>query len=65
MLYDVVAVDVDTRGVRLLASGKKLPDADAIVCMAVMRRGVEEEFFFRVPAGSYKDGDQWRGKEQD
>jgi hypothetical protein len=43
----MVAVNLDSGKVCLLAERKTLPDADAIVKMAVMRRGVEEEFFRR------------------
>jgi hypothetical protein len=32
------------------------------VTMAVMRRGVEEEFYSKVPAGAYHEGDEWTGK---
>lgn len=59
-LYDVVAVDHTTKSVRFMAQGKTLDNAEAIVSMAVMRRGLEEEFFVEVPAGTYKEGDAWR-----
>lgn len=58
-MYDVVAVDMNSNTVRLIAKGKTLANAEAIVAMAVMRRGIEEEFFAEVQAGKYRDGDQW------
>ena len=47
--------------VRLIAEGKTLRNAEAIVNMAVMRRGVETEFFSEVSSGKYKTGDKWNG----
>lgn len=61
MTYDVLAVNIKTRLVRLIASGKDSPKAEAIVEMAVMRRGLDEEFFTQVLAGMYRDGDSWKG----
>lgn len=61
VLYDVVAVDLGTNRVRLIANSKRFSDAEAIVKMAVMRRGVEQEFFSEVPAGLYKEEDLWFG----
>jgi hypothetical protein len=48
-LYDVVAIRYDTRARRTLAERKTLEDADAVIKMAVIRRGVEEEFYKAVP----------------
>ena len=59
-LYDVVAVSLTTEKVRLIAEDKTERNAEAIVNMAVMRRGVEEEFFTEVRAGTYKEGDKWK-----
>lgn len=61
-LYDVVAVNMETNRVRFMAEGKTLRNAEAIVSMAVMRRGVDEEFYAEVPAGSYKEGDVWQAQ---
>lgn len=61
--YDVVAVNLETNDVRLMAEGKTYDNAEAVVKMAVMRRGVDEEFFAEVPAGKYKTGDKWSGRE--
>lgn len=59
--YDVVAVNLVTRQVRFMARSKSLRAAEAIVDMAVARRGVDKEFFADAPAGDYADGDTWRG----
>lgn len=61
-LFDVVAVDLKTYKVRFMAQGKTERNAEAVVTMAVMRRGVEDEFFVKVPAGTYAEGDTY-GKE--
>lgn len=47
-LWDVIAIDLITHNARLMASAKSEADADAIVKMAVMRRGVETEIFKAV-----------------
>ena len=59
--YDVVAIDLTTNEVRLIEQGATLPNAEAIVAMAVMRRGCDEEFFAEVPAGKYVGGERWNG----
>lgn len=59
-LYDVLAVNFSTAIIRLLAEQKTYRNAEAIVSMAVMRRGVEEEFFVKVKSGTYKEGDTWK-----
>ena len=56
-LYDVVAVNMDTNKVRIIAKDKTLPTAEAIIRMAVLRRGVEDEFYAEVPSGKFKEGD--------
>lgn len=61
MTFDVVAVGLETNKVRLIAENKSERNAEAIVMMAVGRRGVEEEFFSEVPHGKYKEGDTWAG----
>ena len=62
-MKDVLAVNIDTRRVRLLAESKDERNAEAIINMAVMRRGVEEEFYVAVPAGTYTEGMLWRGND--
>lgn len=61
-LFDVLAVNMETNKVRLLAQGKTFRNAEAIVNMAVGRRGVEEEFYTETPAGKYKEGDEYISK---
>ncbi len=51
-LWDVVAVNLQTHEHRIIASGKWEADAEAIVSMAIMRRGVDDEFFKVVPHGN-------------
>lgn len=48
-LYRVVAVRYDTGTRRILATDKTLQNADAIIQMAVARRGVDEEYYKAVP----------------
>ena len=60
-LYDVAAVNIKTSVVRLIDQGKTKRNAEAVVLMAVMRRGVEEEFFAVAAAGIYADGEKWEG----
>ena len=60
-LYDVVAVNMRTGTVRMMAENKALEDAEAVVEMAVYRRGVTEEFCSEVPTGMYREGDIWKG----
>lgn len=64
-LYDVVAVDFKSSKVRIPSTSRDEANAEAVVAMAVMRRGVEVEFFGAVPAGMYKDGEEWHGNGQD
>lgn len=61
MRKDVVAVNNKTLEVRIIAPGELPQNADAIVSMAVMRRGLDEEFFAAVAEGKYKAGDKWSG----
>lgn len=51
--FDVVAVNIATGAERLMATDLAERDAEAVVKMAVMRRGVEEEIFKMVPAGGF------------
>ena len=59
LLYDVLAVDIATHKVTIIGSNKTERNAYAIETMAIMRRGVDSEFFVTVPAGKYSDGDEW------
>lgn len=48
MSYDVIAVNIRTGETRVIAEEKTLANAEATVSMAVVRRGVETEFFKAV-----------------
>ena len=61
-LFDVIEVRfAKPRTVRLIDTRKTERNAEAIINMAVMRRGVETSFYTTVPAGKFKDGDKYRG----
>jgi hypothetical protein len=62
MKYDVLSVDQKTNVVTVIAEDKTLRNAEAIVEMAVIRRGVESEIFIEVAAGNYKTGEQYEGQ---
>ena len=60
-LFDVVAVRIEApHTVRIMAERETERNAEAVVNMAIMRRGVGEEFYKEVPTGTYKDGDLLR-----
>jgi hypothetical protein len=49
-LFDVIAVTIEPPHTkRLMAERKTEADAEAVIRMAVMRRGVDEEFYKAVP----------------
>lgn len=62
-LFDAIAVNHETRKVRLFGERKTKDNAGAISSMAVMRRGLDEEFYTEVPTGKYKEGDEYLGDE--
>lgn len=51
-LWDVVAVNIKTLEQRVMERGLSERNADAYIHMAVIRRGVDVEFFKRVPSAS-------------
>lgn len=51
-LFDVVAVNIETHDERIISSGLKRSAAEKIVILAVMRRGVDVEFFTVLPTGT-------------
>lgn len=59
--FDVVAVDIKTNEVRVFARNKTEENAEAIIGMAVARRGVETEFYTTTRPGQYDDGDKYAG----
>ena len=62
-LFDVVAVEMETHKVELMAEKQTERNADAIVMMSVERRGVETHFYITVSSGKYKNGDEWNPDE--
>lgn len=57
-LFDVVEIEIARpHRVRVMDRNLNEDRADAVVSMAVMRRGVEEHFYKAVTAGKYADGD--------
>ncbi len=50
--YEVIATNIKTGAKRLIAREGSEQDAEAIVRVVVMRRGVDEEVFSVVRAGS-------------
>lgn len=60
--YDVVCVSLDDNSVLWVDENNSLPNAEAVIAMAVMRQGVEDRFFTEVPPGKYKQGDKYIGK---
>lgn len=57
-LYDVIEVDIESRTVLLMTDEPKdARNADAVMRMALMRRGNADNYFDIVPAGTYADGD--------
>ena len=63
MLLDVIAVNIETKTVRLIAENKSERNAEAIIDMVVLRRGVEAEFYTTAEAGKYHDGDALKDDE--
>lgn len=58
-MYDVLAVNHGTGRISIMAENKTQRNAEAIENMAIMRRGLEEDFYVTVPTGTFKEGDQW------
>lgn len=63
-LYDVVAVNIRSHVVRILEHAKDEKMADSVVQWAVMRRGVDSEFYVTVPAGTVAEGSNWLDREE-
>ena len=57
--FDVLAVNIKTRKVRIFGRDKDAKNAEAIVRMAVYRRGVDVEFYPMAAPGVYNEGDTW------
>jgi len=63
-MFDVLAINMKTGLVSIMAENKSERNAEAIETMAVMRRGVNDEFFATVATGLYKEGEKWNGVEK-
>ncbi len=59
--FDTLAVNIETSTIRFFGQDKNLQSAEAIVKMAIMRRGLDEEFYVVVPHGMYKEGEKFNG----
>lgn len=55
-LFDVVAVNIKTGDKRSMATDKTEANAEAVVKDAVMRRGVQEEFYMMIPVRERANG---------
>jgi len=56
-LFDVIATRIKPPHVRrVMDCGMTADRAEGYIRMAVMRRGVEDEFYTAVPSGSVQDG---------
>lgn len=58
-LFNAIAINIKTNKVRIFGTNKTLRNAEAISGMAIMRRGLEEEFYAEAPSGKYKEGDSY------
>jgi hypothetical protein len=47
--FDVIAVDMKTLAERVIAENKTEADAGAVMKLAIMRRGVDQEFYTMRP----------------
>lgn len=63
-MYDVLAVSIKDQKVRILDTNKTKDAAEGVVMFAVMRRGVETEFYPIVEAGAYNEGDWYQGEKR-
>lgn len=62
-LLDVIEVQIRTpHTVRVMDRDMTERNAEAYINMAVFRRGVEHSFFTTAPAGTYRDGDEFKQK---
>lgn len=48
--FDIVAVNLETHAERVMARGLTKRNAEAYIDMAVLRRGVDAEFYKAVPS---------------
>lgn len=60
-VFDTVAINRKTNKVRIFERGKEYGNAEAIMKMAIMRRGLDEELYAVTTPGLYEEGDKWHG----
>jgi hypothetical protein len=59
-MYDVIEIQTAApHSVRVLAINKDQKNAEAIVALSIIRRGLDGKFYSIETAGKYKDGDAW------
>jgi hypothetical protein len=59
-MFDVIEVSIDSGKILgFMTENKTEKNAEAVVQMAVYRRGVENSFYAVVEAGKYKIGDTY------
>jgi hypothetical protein len=63
--HDVLAIRLDDYSVRFLAENENADDAEAIMNFAIIRRGLDEEFYAIRPHGEYKAGEKFGTKGTD
>ncbi len=57
-MFDVIEVQIKApHETRVMAVDLTENDADAFIKFAVIRRGVEHQFYKAVPAGKYRKGE--------
>ena len=57
-LVDVIEVQInEPHTVRVMESGLTERNAEAFIKLAVMRRGVDNQFYTTAPIRQYRDGD--------
>ena len=52
---DVIATNIQTGLRRVMTTGRTPEDADAFIRIAIIRRGVDQEFYESVPSGSVEN----------
>lgn len=64
MNYDVLAVNLKTNLVRLVARDETVDDAETNVGWVIRRGDIAKEFFVAVATGTYAEGEVWTGQKK-
>lgn len=64
-LVDVFAVNMTTHKMELLSKSVTQKNGDAVINMAVARRGCDDYFYASFPPGKYHEGDEWDPDDDD